>query len=190
MNCLNIGANLIAANCDNPAVAGTGKRVVLLNYDDVDRALSVEANNVISSIVMKATKKGYKFESLGDSTLGESSLNKGTYFNTWKHDLTLRIFAKTEPAKDFANKLAGSKVIAIVENNEIGASGELKYEVYGFESGLELSEATASTDMGDKVVYQLKLSSNDKSTESSLPKSYFKTDLATTETALNSLIAA
>lgn len=190
MDCTDLTKNVIAAVCNKQAVAGTGKRVVLLNYDDVDRVISTVANNVITSLVMKSGKKGVSFTTHGDSTLGEVSLKKGTYVNSFIHNATLRVFTKDEVSKDFVNAIAGSKVIMIIENNEIGEAGNVKYEVYGWESGLELSEATGTTELADGVVYNLKLGTSDKSTENTLPKSYFVTDLTSTETALESLITA
>ena len=191
MDCSKITIGLQAVNCGQPAIPGTGPRVILLNYSEVDKGGSVINGNVIESIKFKVnTMKGYDFESLDNANLGEISLNKTTYFSNWQHDLTMRIFAKNENSKKFVNQLNGARVIAIVENKEGGPDGEVKYEAYGWDSGLELNEGTASTDMADLVVYQIKIGSGTNSKESSLPKSVFDTDLTTTESMLNSLVAA
>lgn len=190
MNCTQLTQNIVAAVCDKQAVSGTGKRVILLNYDDIDRVLSSVENNVIKLLKMKGNKKGVSFTSHDDSTDGDVSLKVGTYVNSWAHNATLRVFTKDEVSKDFVNKIAGAKVVAIIENNDIGAAGNTKYEVYGWDSGLEIAEGAGSTEMADGIVYTLKLGTSDKSRESSLPKSYFNTNLATTETALNSLIGS
>lgn len=189
MDCTDLTANVVAAVCGKQAVSGTGKRVILINYDDIDRVASTVADNVITLLKLEGTKKAFTFTTHGDSTLGETSLKVGTYVNSWVHNATLRVFTKDEVSKDFVNTLAGAKVVAIIENNEVGTAGAVKYEVYGWESGLELSEAGGTTELADGVVYNLKLSTNEKSSENSLPKSYFITDLATTETQLESLIS-
>jgi hypothetical protein len=196
MDCSKITAGLTAINCGKPSIPGTGQQVIIINYTDIDREKSTAANNVITSIVLKGTNKAYAFESIDNSTLGEISVNRGTYFSNWQHDLTLRIFAKNEKAKEFVNNLNGTRLVAIVENKEEGPEGQVKYEVYGWDAGLELNEATATTDMADLVVYQLKLGSGANSKESSLPKSVFKTgegtesDLQATEAMINTLIEA
>jgi hypothetical protein len=190
MDCSKITQGLQAVNCGQPAIAGTGPRVILINYADIDRSLSTVADNVITSLVLKADVVGYEFQSLDNANLGEVSYNKTTYFGNWQHDLTMRIFAKDEGAKKFANDMNGARVVAVVENKELGTDGNVKYEVYGWDAGLELNEGTASTDMADNVVYLLKMGSGTNSKENSLPKSVFKTNLATTETMLDSLLVA
>lgn len=198
MNCSDITKNLIAAVCGKQALAGTGARVILINIEDIDRELSEVTGNVINSIVLKSTKKAYAFNSLEDSTVGDFALNKGTWFNTWNHNLPLNIFTKSEASKEFMNTAAGARVVAIVENKEIGTAlsggvvttGEVKYEVYGWDSGLELLEATGSTAIADGVVYNPKFGTGEKSKENSIPRSFFDTSITVTETALNSLLAA
>jgi hypothetical protein len=189
MDCNSITKGLVGAVCGTPEVPGTGKKVILITYNDIDRSLSVVTNNVISDLVLKATKKGYAFESLADSAMGEATLGKETYFSTFAHAVSLKVFTKSEDAKAFVNQLAGARVVAIVENRAIGTDGEVKYEVYGWGAGLELSEAVGTTDMADRVVYSLKLTSNDKSKEGTLPLSLFDTDEATTDAIIASLIA-
>jgi hypothetical protein len=190
MDCSKITQGLQAVNCGKPPVAGTGTRVILLNYADVDKSLSVEANNVISEILLKSGAIGYAFESLDNTNTGESSYNKTTYYGNWQHDLTMRILVKNEDAKTFVNEMNGARVVAIVENKEMGVDGEVKYEVYGWDAGLELNECTATTEMADGVVYQLKMGSGTNSKESTLPKSVFDTSLTKTEAMLDSLITA
>ena len=188
MDCSKITQGLQAVNCAQPAIAGTNPRVILLNYADIDRKLSVVTNNVISDLI--SNSKGFEFESLDNSAVGTSTFTKGTYFSNWQQDLVLRIFTKNELAKKFVNSLNGARVVAVVENKESGPDGQVKYEAYGWDAGLELNEATSTTEMADLVVYQLTLGSGEISKESSLPKSVFKIDLEQTETMLNSLVNA
>lgn len=197
-NCSTITAALVAAVCDKQAQGGTAARVILINFKDIDKSLSEVTANVISEIVLQSLKKGYAFTSLEDSTVGDFALNKGTWFRNWNHNLPLRIFTKSEASKKFVNDMAGSRVVAIVENKEIGKAtiggvvtvGEVQYEVYGWDAGLELQEAVGTTDIADGVVYDLKLGTPEKSKEGSIPKSFFNTNIDTTEAAIEALIAA
>jgi hypothetical protein len=196
MDCSKLTHGLVSVVCGKPAVAGTGPLAYLFNYAEIDRSGSTVTGNVITGIALKGnTAKGFKFESLDDTYTGEISLNKTTYFGNWQHDLTMRVLAKSEAAKKFVNEANGVRVVAVVENREPGPDGEVKYEAYGWDAGLELNECTASTAMADNVVYQLKLGSGSVAKESSLPKSVFTPgsegagDLTATEAMLNSLVA-
>ena len=189
MDLSQITAGLVAVSASRSGIAGTGSKVYLLSYSDVNKAGCTVTANVISAIVMQATKKGYVFETLDNSYDATSDLVKGTYYSDFDHKLPLRIFTKTQAAKAFVESLKLARVIVIVENKEIGAAGELKYEAYGWDAGLELMAMTTSTAMPDKVVFELQLGSGAKSKETSLPKSVFVTSVAATETMLAGLVA-
>lgn len=198
-NCSTISAALVAAVCNKQEQGGTAARVILINFKDIDKSLSIASKTTISEIVLQPFKRGYAFTSLEDSTVGDFAVNKGTWFRNWNHNLLLRIFIKSDYAKEFVNAIAGSRVVAIVENKEIGSAivvggvateGEVKYEVYGWDAGLELQEAVGTTDIADGVVYDLKLGTPEKSKESSIPKSIFNSDIYTTENMIDSLIGS
>lgn len=190
MDCSKITQGFLVAECDGPAIAGTSGRVVLVSYTDIDRTKSTEAGNVISAIVLKAGAKGYAVDSLPNAVVGDSPLTAGTYLSTFQHTLTVRIFKKSEAAKKFVNQLSAARVVAIVENNERGAKGEVKYEVYGWRSGLVLTELAATTEMTDNVAYQIGLGSSAAAQERSLPMSFFNTDEATTDEAVEALLGS
>ena len=187
MSCTDIDIALNAIICGRPPIAGTEPRIVFLNYSEIDRDLSIVVDNVIQEIVLKDDAIGYPFESADNSTLGAFSLNKGTYFSNWQHDLTPRIFVKTERAKKWLNKLTGARVVALVENKEMGENGDTKWEAYGWDAGLELNEATNDTTFPDNTVYVCTLGSGEASKEASIPKSVFAGTLADTELMINEL---
>ena len=103
--------------------------------------------------------------------------------------MVVRIFKKSEAAKKFVNGLTNARVIAIVENNDTGDNGDTKYEVYGWDSGLELTEITVTTEMTDGVAYQVTLANGTIAQEGSLPMSLFNTDEATTDLMVDGLLA-
>lgn len=190
MDCASELMNAIAADCTDPAVAGVYGEVILLPYDAIDRVGSTLADNVISEIAMKATRKGYSFTSFDNSPLGAVSLVAGTYRNTLQHDLTLRVFVKTEAIKSFVNAFVNARVVAIVKNKDMGAAGETQYEAYGWDAGLVLNTLNADTSMADGVVYELVTGSDETSKEKSIQKSVWAGTLAETETMLATLTAA
>lgn len=199
MDCANIATNIVAAVCNYQVKAGTEEDFIILNYADIDRSLSSADDDMVTELVLKSTKKGVSFTSLEDASLGEFSLVKGTFMDRWQHDVTGRIFTKDEAAKAFMNGLGRkARIVIILKNKEEGFSvqntgtmpGATKYEVYGWDSGLELLEATGTTTVENGVVYQFKAGSSETAKEGSIPKSFFDgVGLTSTEAALASLLA-
>lgn len=189
LDCSKIKTGFTNQVCGKPAIAGTTARVILLSYSDVDKSKSVVTDNVISSLVLKAGATGYEVDSLPNATVGSDTINAGTYLKTHQHNVVVRIFKKSEAAKKFVNGLTNARVIAIVENNDTGDNGDTKYEVYGWDSGLELTEITVTTEMTDGVAYQVTLANGTIAQEGSLPMSLFNTDEATTDLMVDGLLA-
>lgn len=189
LDCSKIKTGFINLVCGKPAIAGTTARVILLSYSDVDKSKSVVTDNVISSLILKAGATGYEVDSLPNATVGSDTINAGTYLKTHQHNVVVRIFKKSEAAKKFVNGLTNARVIAVVENNDTGENGDTKYEVYGWDSGLELTEITVTTEMTDGVAYQVTLANGTIAQEGSLPMSLFNTDEATTDLMVDGLLA-
>lgn len=189
LDCSKIKTGFINQVCSKPAIAGTTARVILLSYSDVDKSKSVVTDNVISSLILKAGATGYEVDSLPNATVGSDTINAGTYLKTHQHNVVVRIFKKSEAAKKFVNGLTNARVIAIVENNDTGDNGDTKYEVYGWDSGLELTEITVTTEMTDGVAYQVTLANGTIAQEGSLPMSLFNTDEKTTDLMVDGLLA-
>lgn len=189
LDCSKIKTGFINQGCGKPAIAGTTARVILLSYSDVDKSKSVVTDNVISSLILKAGATGYEVDSLPNATVGSDTINAGTYLKTHQHNVVVRIFKKSEAAKKFVNGLTNARVIAIVENNDTGDAGNTKYEVYGWDSGLELTEITVTTEMTDGVAYQVTLANGTIAQEGSLPMSLFDTDEKTTDLMVDGLLA-
>jgi len=188
LDCSKIKTGFINQVCGKPAIAGTTARVILLSYSDVDKSKSVVTDNVISSLILKAGVTGYEVDSLPNATVGSDTINAGTYLKTHQHNVVVRIFKKSEAAKKFVNGLTNARVIAIVENNDTGDNGDTKYEVYGWDSGLELTEITVTTEMTDGVAYQVTLANGTIAQEGSLPMSLFNTDEKTTDLMVEGLL--
>lgn len=189
LDCSKIKTGFINQVCGKPAIAGTTARVILLSYSDADKSKSVVTDNVISSLILKAGATGYEVDSLPNATVGSDTINAGTYLKTHQHNVVVRIFKKSEAAKKFVNGLTNARVIAVVENNDTGENGDTKYEVYGWDSGLELTEITVTTEMTDGVAYQVTLANGTIAQEGSLPMSLFNTDEATTDLMVDGLLA-
>ncbi len=192
--CSNIHAGFVMDNCEDGATPGTSGRILLINYADIDRALSKMSAtdaNVIEDLILKEGATAYEVDSMpGSAVLGESGLVVGTYKSGFSHSVTGRIFKKNEDAKTFINQLPNALIVALVENMNRGDAGDTKYEVYGWDNGLRLTEHTGSTDMPDDAPYTFVIATGENAREATLPKSFFKTDEATTDTAVDALLIA
>lgn len=189
MDCGKIISGFVGGSCGEVPTGGTGTRVVLINYADIDKENSTvsEEDATISEIALKTSKTGYLFETLEKANEGSITFTRGTYVDTFTHSLTLRLFADGKDAKKWVQSLVGARVVAIVEKL---AGGDGKWEVYGWKAGLKLSELTYSTTYTDNVAFAPVLSSEDTSPESALPYTFYKTSEAETEAAVLALVQA
>lgn len=191
IDCSSIDAGFEMDECDELFIPGTAGRAVVMNFADIDKSLSTtsETNpNVITSIILKEGKKAFPADSLPNANVGEDGLTVGTYRNTHLHTVTIRIFKHNEEAKTFINGLTNSRVVVILENTDHGDTGETKYEVYGWDSGLTQSDLAWTTEGTDDAAYVATLSSDDRSRERSLPKSFFSTSVTATDEAIEALL--
>lgn len=185
--CGRIVNNLIMQQCGKAAASGTDARVWIANYEDVNIAGSTVTDGVVSNIVMKGDNKFYRLESKARSTEGAATFATGTYGGTFDHSVTLRAFTKDQEVKDFMNTLKDARVLIIVENIENGKdktgafNGGTKFEVYGWDSGLVLTEMPWSTTLSDTVTYTATLASDENSKEGQLPLSVFVAPASPTE---------
>ena len=188
MNCVdNLLKNVIAADCKKVAIAGIKGRVVIIPYDYIDRSTIeylvdfIDPQNpgkeVLDGFRLKAGKYGIAFDSLDNSAIGSVGTNRGTYRNTFIHNLTIRAFSKNTTIKDTINKMIGGRFIVVVKNFEEGRiAGEISgdwtstyIEVYGINSGVKLAAINGDTAFADGVTYELVFGSDDISQEMKLP---------------------
>ena len=191
-NCTPIAANILF-DCDKNLVAGVKDTIILLPFDDVDKTLStidVTNKSMLTNLVMKSTKIGYKVEGVNFSNDFEVSLAKGKYWNEVEQNIMFRIFDISAVTKDWIEKLWKMRVMVVVINNVATGNGAAKYELLGWDLGLEVTELTRNQSDGEtKGAYVLKLACDETNKESKLPLTVFKTDEATTDTMIAALTA-
>lgn len=184
MDCAKISKTLVLAQCAN-SIAAIEPEIILINKADIESV--TESGGVITAITLADGKYGYKYSSAKNAFEATVAFNKGTYLNSFVHGIVCRVFNKTQNAKGELNKLANGKVVAIVLNAD-SQNDETKYEVYGLENGLVMTDLQAASTDGDGVLYTFNLGSDDNARESELPKSFYSTSLAATKTAIEALL--
>ncbi len=203
ISCGKLSMGVVGVDCNNPLIMGVKPNAIIINHDDIDIEKTVISDKgIITSLVLKtegeSTRKGFRAQTLNDGISTNVAFAKGTYYNGWEQNFTLRLFDNTPKVKDFINQLSKSRVVVIVENNYVKYAdpsdseekkGETVYEVYGFYTGLELNEATHdSTDADTKGGYVLTCGCDENSKEPSLPITIFNESLAATKTMVEGLV--
>lgn len=188
MDCSKINANLAMAACRN-SVAGIKGKAILINFDDWTAATKTESDGVYSALSLASGAKGYLFTSHEQAFEASVTMNKGTYQNSFGHQVLMRAFDRTQNLKSDVNKIAHGKYVAIVQNLDTN-NPETKYEVYGAENGLVASAIEFNSTDADGVAYAITLASDERARESEVPKSIFTTDEATTDTLVAGLYTA
>lgn len=191
--CDSLIAKNIEANCESPIVRGLEPDSVIINRGDIDFAQSVfhqTKKNVLTSIVLKAGKKGYACVQMGNTPFSglASNMEVGTYRNTWTHEIPIAVLDNgPEVNEKIIDGLANGTFVLIVKNKHKGASGDAEYQVYGWYQGLNCSAGanekySDETDGGWLMTLQ----------EQKSPKSalfFFDTDSETTATAFQALLS-
>lgn len=186
LNCDNLSQSLILATCEvvSPAIEA---EIYVVNTDDIDRSASAVSNGVCSSFVLKTGKNAYKITSHDNSFEADATLNVGTYVNGFVHKVVTRVFAKSQDIKDGINALANQRVTIIVKNSS-NANDATKYEIYGYDNGMKMSELTSPTTDADGIIHTLTFQTKEPRFEAQLPLSFYATDLEATEAALEALL--
>lgn len=187
--CSSLIAKDIDFACDEIGIRGVESDGIIINRNDIDFASSVPTGNVISDIVLALGKKGYKVIQLGNSpfTGTQSSLNVGTYINTWNHTVSFVVLGNGQDVcDDIIDGLANGTFVVILRNKNRGTDGKDEYQVYGWYQGLRATEITnekwsEETEGGWLVNLQ-----EQRATKSGM--FFYNTDSATTAQAYNALL--
>lgn len=146
--CESLIAKAIDFACDDLIVRGLESDGLIINRSDIDFAATVfdsKNPNIINSLVLKTGKKGYEVNQLGNTpfTGVQSTLEVGTYRNTWTHAIPIVVLSNTpEVAHDIIDGLSNGTFVVILRNKFKGSTGDAEYQVYGYTQGLVASEGT------------------------------------------------
>lgn len=146
--CESLISKAIDFDCDELITRGLEADGIIINRSDIDFASTVFDNtnpNIIKTLVLKSGKQGYEVSQLGNTpfTGTQSTLEVGTYRNTWTHQIPIVVLSNTpEVANKIIDGLANGTFVVILRNKFKGESGEAEYQVYGYTQGLVASEGT------------------------------------------------
>ena len=146
--CESLIAKAIDFACDDIIVRGLESDGPIINRSDIDFAATVfdaQNPNIIKTLVLKTGKKGYEVNQLGNTpfTGVQSTLEVGTYRNTWTHAIPIVVLSNTpDVAHNIIDGLSNGTFVVILRNKFKGSTGDAEYQVYGYTQGLVASEGT------------------------------------------------
>ncbi|MDF3076126.1 MAG: hypothetical protein K0S09_15 [Sphingobacteriaceae bacterium] len=158
-------------DCDNKPVAGVSTIITLINQEDIDSVVYDATNpQVVSEIVLKTGKKGYKFEVYKNTHKPRATSVNRPYGTYWKHEIATAIMTWDIATKIQAEALLGGKVIAIVEN--LQKTGDARIEIYGWDQGLSIAAGAVRDTAANDGVFNFTLANEEEYPEPHLPKTF------------------
>lgn len=145
----------IAPDCENPQVGGMENLAILINRADVDFATLVKDPTnaaIVKTLAIKVGKQGYSVLQTGATPFSgtQTAFTAGTYRNKFTKDLQFLIPDHSpDICKNVVDNLANGVFVAVVQNKYKGADGKAKYEIYGLEGGLRMTEAPRDANSAD-----------------------------------------
>ena len=136
MYCIKKLTDDVLFNCQNKSVKGLEKRILLLNYLDIDRKATIlnESKTTIEELSMKLGTRGYMLEGINNHFKGSQKLSKKAFDN----EISVRVYQIDAHVLERVIELTKGNFVAIVETKNKGQNGENAFEVLGFDAGLRL----------------------------------------------------
>lgn len=179
----------LTLSCNNKLVGGVSPNVWIANKDDIASWAFGSNAMTVDAITMDATKVFYLFEGKLKSSEPAARVVKGTYDNTWEHELKIRAFDITPATLLQISAMKDAQVVAIVQNNAKGTAGNTKYDIYGLDAGMyieALERVPQSTE--DAGAWNITFKTQEYARETNPPYRLFDTDEATTDAIIAALV--
>ena len=182
----------IDINCPNPLQAGAEDELILINRDDwLGAAIVYNVTNpqIIESVAFTVGLAGFSYQGKNNSIGPKYEFIKLTYAEVYNHEINFKVFDVSPDSKTELEAMAKGSMVAIVNNRYKGTDGNAAYEVYGTDSGLEMSQNIRDIiNQENQGAFDVIIKSNETSPEPHMPKTFFITDLATTKAAVDALL--
>ncbi len=167
-DCSKLMRNNALANC-GIFNAGIEADLFLMAKEDI-ASYNVTADGVVNAVALKANQYAVRYQGRRNSYDAGFAMVKGTFNNAFEHHITCRTFVRTQELKDQMNRLAYCRVVAFVRNAD-SHNMETKYEIYGIQNGMLMSEIdwTGNADEGWLASFSLQTIEN----ESTIPLTFY-----------------
>ena len=177
-------------DCLDPLKAKVNERLLIGNlFDIASVTFDVTNPTLITDITMKLGKAMFAFLGVRSTVKPQVDLVASDVNVGFSHQCDFSIFEVG--AKDKENLQAMSTVsqFLIYENPKDSSLGDAVWEVMGINSGLEMATLVRMpADGATGGAYTCQLKTPEAASETELPNSFFITDIATTELAIEALL--
>lgn len=192
-NCDALLAANIGRNCDNPQVGGLEEYGVIINKADIDydKCTKDATNpNLLTSLALKSGKKGFSIYQYGNHPFNgtNTTFNAGEYLSKFTKQVSFVVFDHSaNTSHKIIDQLANGSYVVVLRNQYNGGDNQSKFEVYGFEYGMKMTEGNRDP-YSEDVNGAWMVSMQEVAPSSGM--FLFKESLAATETLVNSLTAS
>ncbi len=183
-------------DCNKTITGGAEQEAVLMNRADIDKVNSVidrtDTTHKVTHLQLYAGKTGYLIGGAIDKKHigGVAKFNRNDDGrNDYEHGFNFKVYDLSEETLSFLKQLGkGADLVVVMKMKDTGVDGNTKYSIYGYDSGLKLSELNLSTLEGKGTTPIILKSVDDM--EPHLPMIYFDTDQATSDTQFDAKFSA
>ena len=186
-NGITIGADY---DCLDPLKAKVNERLLVGNLDDVETVeYDVTNPTLIVGITMKTTKAMFAFQGVRSTVKPQVDLVASEVNVGFSHQCDFSVFEVDAPQKENLQAMSTLSQFCIYQNPKDSSLGDAVWEVMGINSGLEVATLTRMpADGATGGAYTVQLKTPEAASETVLPNSFFDTDIATTELAIEALL--
>lgn len=184
MACNNkITADILFDCADAPLKGLDGGKAVILNWDEVDFVSSVQAGATITDLVALAVGFDVSWYKELASTSSSFAANAEDV-DGFAHSFACRLSVSDALNSERANELKNGRFIVVVETSYKSADKSEAFKVYGWDSGLQLSQMDGnSNENGGSLLFTL--STREGTVEKYPYNILIETDYATTKTSFD-----
>lgn len=142
----------------------------LVAKDDI-ATISV-TDNICNGLTLKTGQYAVRYQGKRNAYDAGYSMVQGSFINGFQHHITCRTFVRTQALKDHMNRLPFRRVVAFVRNAD-SHNMQTKYEIYGFQNGLIMSEIDWTGNADEGWLGSFTLSTDDNERESTMPVTFY-----------------
>lgn len=180
-------ASSIGFDCDNPMQGGTEDKAWIINKADIDTVTYNTNNMIVEDITLKVGKTAFTIAGRNNSIMPSTALIKNTYTDVFDHIVNMVLFDISPAQKENLQGMISGKYVIVTENKFRGATGNSAFEIYGLDTGLELTVLTKDPNNADTQGAFSGTFATNKNKEPKMPRSVFITSYASTLAMLEGL---
>jgi len=185
MNCggITIGAEY---DCLDPLKAKVSTRLLVGNLSDIRQIIfNVSEPSVITNIIMEDGKTMYNFFGVRSSVTPSMRNRRQRVTMGYLHEVEFSVYEVDTPQKVNLKQMGKIKQFVIYQNPKDSSLGDAVWEVMGLDMGMTAKALVRMA--AEDGIYTVNLTTKEGRTEPKLPRSFFDTDIATTEALIDIL---